>query len=83
MSQRDLVHVMNALADAARAEAGVGVPVAVIDRAIGRGKGDMRTPLNLGSLEDEGLVQQTGDGEWALTEAGVQRLRDDAQLSNQ
>jgi hypothetical protein len=80
MSRRDLAHIMNALADAAHAEVGVGVPVAVLDHAIGRATGDMRTPLNLQSLEAEGLVQRTGEGLWALTEAGVQRLRDDAEM---
>jgi hypothetical protein len=81
MSRRDLVHVLNALADAARAEAGVGVPVTVVDEAVGRSGGDLRTVLNLQSLEADGLVEQTGDGAWALTAAGVQRLRDDDELS--
>jgi hypothetical protein len=81
MSRRDLVHLMTALADASHAEAGVGVPVAVLDEAIGRGRGDMRTPLNLESLEADGLVAQTGAGEWALTEAGIEWLREDAELS--
>jgi hypothetical protein len=31
----------------------------------------MRTPLNLQSLEEEGLVEQVGSGVWALTEVGV------------
>jgi hypothetical protein len=74
---------MTALADAAHAEAGVGVPVAVLDEAIGRGRGDMRTPLNLESLQVEGLVQRLDDGTWALTEAGVERLREDDELSDQ
>jgi len=77
MSRRDLVHVLNALADAARAETGVAVPATVIDEAIGRSPGDMRTPLNLQSLAAEGLVREAQDGGWALTDAGVQRLRDD------
>jgi hypothetical protein len=81
MSRRDLAHLMTALADAAHAEAGTGVPVAVLDEAIGRGRGDMRTPLNLRSLEADGLVQQTGAGEWALTDAGLAWLREDEQLS--
>jgi hypothetical protein len=80
MSRRDLAHLMTALADAAHAEAGVGVPVAALDDAIGRGHGDMRTPLNLASLQAEGLVQQIEPGTWALTEAGVQRLREDEAL---
>jgi hypothetical protein len=82
MSQRDLAHLMTALADASHAQAGVGVPVAVLDEAIGRGRGDMRTPLNLQSLEGEGLVRQLGDGTWALTEAGIERLREDQELSD-
>jgi hypothetical protein len=83
MSRRDLAHVMTALADAAHAEAGTGVAIDVLDEAIGRGRGDMRTPLNLQSLAADGLVEEASDGVWALTEAGVQRLRDDQQLSNQ
>lgn len=82
MSRRDLAHVMTALADAAHAQAGVGVPVAVLDEAIGRGSGDMRTSLNLQSLEAEGLVRQADDGMWALTDAGIQRLRQDEELSD-
>jgi hypothetical protein len=76
MSRRDLVHVLTAIADAANADAGVGVPVSVIDRAIGRGANDMRTMLNLEALEADGLVEEMGDGSWALTPAGVERLRD-------
>ncbi|MEA2228637.1 MAG: hypothetical protein QOC64_3552 [Solirubrobacteraceae bacterium] len=81
MSRRDLAHVMTALADAAQAEVGVGVPVAVIDDAIGRASGDMRTPLNLRSLEADGLVRETDAGTWALTEAGLRRMREDDELS--
>jgi hypothetical protein len=77
MSRRDLVHVLTALADAAHADVGVGVPVSVIDRAIGRGANDMRTMLNLEALEADGLVAQVADGSWALTQAGIERLRDD------
>jgi hypothetical protein len=81
MSRRDLAHLMTALADAAHARVGVGVPVAVLDEAIGRGRADMRTPLNLASLEDQGLVRQIEPGTWALTDAGIQRLREDEELS--
>jgi hypothetical protein len=81
MSRRDLAHVLTALADAAQAEAGVGVPVAVIDEAIGRSRGDMRTALNLGSLAADGLVEELASGAWALTAAGVQRLRDEREFS--
>jgi hypothetical protein len=76
------MHLLIALADAAHAQAGVGVPVAVLDEAIGRGRADMRTPLNLGSLEAQGLVEQLDPGSWALTEAGVERLREDQELSD-
>jgi hypothetical protein len=80
MSRRDLAHVLNALADAARAEAGVGVPIAVVDEAVGRSAGDLRTVLNLQSLAADGLVREQPAGVWALTAAGVQRLRDDQEL---
>jgi DNA-binding transcriptional ArsR family regulator len=82
MSQRDLAHLMSALADAAHAEAGIGVPVSDLDEAIGRGRRDMRTPLNLASLEADGLVRRLEDGTWALTEAGVEWLREDQELSD-
>jgi hypothetical protein len=77
MSRRDLLHVLTALSDLAGGEPGIGVTVAAIDEAIGRGRADMRTPLNLGSLVADGLAEQTGDGTWALTPAGAQRHRDD------
>ena len=76
MSRRDLAHVLTALGDAAQADVGVGVPVAAIDRAIGRGANDMRTALNLEDLQADGLVARMADGTWALTQAGVERLRD-------
>jgi hypothetical protein len=82
MSRRDLAHLMTALADAAHARAATGVPVSVLDEAIGRGRGDMRTPLNLQSLEADGLVERTGAGVWALTDAGLAWLREDEQLSD-
>jgi hypothetical protein len=74
MSARDLVHVTTALGRLANARAGVGVPVSAIDEAIGRGPGDMRTPLNLRDLAEKGHVAELEDGTWALTEAGVGRL---------
>jgi hypothetical protein len=82
VSRRDLAHLITALADAAHAQAGVGVPVAALDEAIGRGRADMRTPLNLQSLQAEGLVRQLGAGTWALTEAGIEWLREDQELSD-
>ena len=81
MSRRDLTHLMTALADASHAQAGVGVPVAVLDDAIGRGRDDMRTPLNLASLEADGLAERLEDGTWALTEAGIEKMREDEELS--
>ena len=54
MSRRDLAHVLDVLWERSGGEAGVGVAVADIDAAIGRGHDDMRTPLNLGSLADDG-----------------------------
>jgi hypothetical protein len=82
MSRRDLAHVMTALADAAHAEVGVGVAVAVLDQAIGRSVGDLRTVLNLQSLQADGLVQETAPGTWALTDAGLRRMREDHELSD-
>jgi hypothetical protein len=81
MSRRDLAHVMTALANAAQGEL-APVPVAVLDEAIGRSAGDMRTPLNLQSLQAEGLVREGPSGMWSLTEAGRQRIRDDQELSD-
>jgi hypothetical protein len=77
MSRRDLAHVLTALSDLAGARPGVGVAVGDVDEAIGRGRGDMRTPLNLQSLAAEGLAQPLDDGRWALTPEGVERHRQD------
>jgi hypothetical protein len=77
MSRRDLAHVLTALSELAGARAGVGVPVADVDDAIGRARGDMRTPLNLDALAADGLAEPLDDGRWALTPAGVERHRDD------
>jgi hypothetical protein len=82
VSRRDLAHLMNALAEATHAEADVGVPVAALDDAIGRGRADMRTPLNLAALEADGLVRQLEPGTWALTQAGIEWLREDEELSD-
>ena len=49
---------------------------------IGRGFGDMRTPLNLQSLSDEGLVVAHADGSWARTPQGVAWLEQDRELSD-
>jgi hypothetical protein len=77
MSRRDLVHVLTALSDLAGAAAGVGVAVAAIDEAVGRGRGDLRTTLNLASLAADGLAEQLPDGTWALTPDGVARHQAD------
>jgi hypothetical protein len=81
MSRRDLGHVLTALWNLSGGEAAVEVAVADIDEAIGRGRGDMRTPLNLRSLGEEGLVLELADG-WALTPQGVAWIVLDRRLSD-
>ena len=81
MSRRDLVRVLEALWRLSNGVPEVGVPVVDLDRAIGRGHGDMRTPLNLQSLADDGLVAPVSDGDWALTAQGVAWLKEDRELS--
>lgn len=82
MSRRDLAHVLTALWNLSGGEADVAVAVADIDEAIGRGRGDMRTPLNLQSLEEDGLVVALEDGSWALTPQGVAWIVADRRLSD-
>ena len=82
MSRRDLVRVLEALSRLSSGEPGVGVPVAQIEEAIGRGYGDMRTPLNLQSLSEEGLAVQLPEGTWALTPEGIAWLKQDRELSD-
>ena len=82
MSRRDLAHVLDVLWQRSGGEAGVGVAVADIDAAIGRGHDDMRTPLNLRSLADDGRAEQLGDGGWALTPVGVAWCEQDRDLSD-
>jgi len=77
-----LVHVLNALWRLSGGQPDVGVPVADIDDAIGRGHGDMRTPLNLQSLSDEGRAVELPEGTWALTPEGVAWLKQDRELSD-
>jgi hypothetical protein len=77
MSRRDLLHVLTALAELAGNAPGVPVAVAAIDEAVGRGRDDMRTPLNLASLQADGLVEPGADGTWSLTAAGAERHRED------
>jgi hypothetical protein len=74
--------ILDALGRLSRDKAGVGVPVAQIEEAIGRGHGDMRTPLNLQSLNEEGLAEPMPEGSWALTAEGVAWLKQDRELSN-
>jgi hypothetical protein len=82
VSRRDLAHVMTALWDLSGAAADVAVDVAAIDDAIGRGRNDMRTPLNLESLAQDGLVVAGGEGRWALTAQGVAWIVQDRELSD-
>ena len=82
MSRRDLLHVLNALSRFSGGVPDVGVPVAAIDDAIGRGHGDMRTPLNLQSLAADHRAVHLADGTWALTEQGVAWLEQDRELSD-
>jgi len=82
MSRRDLLHVMDALWKLSGGKADVGVAVADIDAAIGRGHNDMRTALNLGSLAGEDHAALLPDGRWALTSDGVAWLIEDRRLSD-
>ena len=82
MSRRDLVRVLNALWRLSKGVPDVGVRVVDLDQAIGRGHGDMRTPLNLQSLRDDGLVEPLPDGGWALTAQGIAWLKEDRELSD-
>jgi alkanesulfonate monooxygenase SsuD/methylene tetrahydromethanopterin reductase-like flavin-dependent oxidoreductase (luciferase family) len=82
MSRRDLAHVLAALAELSGGRAGAGVPVSAIDEAIGRHGDDMRTPLNLADLAADGRVERLPDGRWALTEAGVDWIAQDRELSD-
>ena len=77
MSRRDLVRLLDALWRLTDGTADVGVPVADLDQAIGRGHDDMRTPLNLQSLSDEGHAAQAPDGTWSLTAEGVAWIKAD------
>lgn len=48
-----------------------------IDQIIGRGHADMRTPLDLQRLSDEGLAVQLSEEAWALTQEGLAWLERD------
>jgi len=82
MSRRDRAHVMAALWSLSGRRAAVAVDVAQIDEAIGRGRRDMRTPLDLQSLSQEGFVMALADGRWALTAEGIDWLVQDRDLSD-
>jgi hypothetical protein len=82
MSRRDLLHVMDALWKLSGGAPDVGVAVADVDAAIGRGHDDMRTALNLGSLAGDGRAVRWEDGRWALTAEGVAWLKQDRDLSS-
>lgn len=82
MSRRDLAHVMTALWNLSGHASGVAVHAADVDAAIGRGRGDMRTPLNLASLAEQGHVAPAGEGRWALTPEGAGWIAQDRELSD-
>jgi hypothetical protein len=82
MSRRDLVHILDAMWRLSSGDADVRVSVAEIDEAIGRGYGDMRTPLNLQSLSDENRVTRLPDDTWSLTPEGIAWLKQDRELSD-
>jgi hypothetical protein len=73
---------LDALSRLSRDAPETGVPVADIDEAIGRGHGDMRTPLNLQSLSEQHLAVRLADGTWALTSQGIAWLKQDRELSD-
>lgn len=73
---------MTALWELSRGQAGAAVQVGAVDDAIGRGRRDMRTPLDLAALAEQGLVGRAGGGGWALTQQGVEWLREDRELSD-
>jgi hypothetical protein len=82
VSRRDLVRLLHALERLSAGVPDVGVRVADLDGAIGRGHGDMRTPLNLQSLEADGHARPLPDGTWALTAEGIAWLKQDRDLSD-
>jgi hypothetical protein len=82
VSRRDLAHVLTALWNLSGGKPDVPVQVADVDKAIGRGHRDMRTPLNLQSLAEQGLVALADAGGWALTPQGVASIVQDRELSD-
>lgn len=73
---------MSSLWELSGGRAGTAVPVGAVGEAIGRGRRDMRTPLNLASLAEQGLVERVAGDGWALTQQGVEWLREDRELSD-
>ena len=82
MSRRDLLHVLTALAELAGNEPGVPVSLSALDERVGRGRADMRTPLNLTSLAADGLVEQVDATHWSATPAGIARHGEDEDYAN-
>ncbi len=74
--------MLRSLWDRAGGKADIPVAITDIDEDIGRGRADMRTPLNLSALERQGLVVSPSDGAWALTSQGVARIVEDRELSD-
>ena len=74
--------MLRSLWDRSGGKPDIQVAVGDIDEDIGRGRGDMRTPLNLRALERQGLVVSPHDGAWALTSQGVARIVEDQELSD-
>lgn len=73
---------MTALWNLSGAQAGVAVEVAAVDEAIGRGRGDMRTALNLQALAADGVLEALTADSWALTKEGLARIAEDRELSD-
>jgi len=81
MSRRDLANLSTALWNLTGGQADVAVDVDEINEAIGRGRGDMRTALNLQTLADQGFVLAPDEKRWALTPEGVASIDEDRRLS--
>ena len=82
MSRRDLANLSTALWNLTGGQADVAVDVDEISEAIGRGRGDMRTALNLQTLADQGFVLAPDEKRWALTPEGVASIDEDRRLSD-
>lgn len=82
MSRRDLANLSTELWNLTGGQADVAVDVDEINEAIGRGRGDMRTALNLQTLADQGFVVAPDEKRWALTPEGVASIDEDRRLSD-